>query len=98
SRGPVTQQSSAGSDILFEGRGAAGVVTLNRPQALNAVTHGMVRGLAATLAQWRTDPAVTRVVITAAGERAFSVGGDIRVLYELGLAGRHDQMLAFWRD
>jgi enoyl-CoA hydratase len=37
------------SEILFERRGAAGVITLNRPQALNAVTHGMVRALRAEL-------------------------------------------------
>ena len=88
----------AGSDILFDRRGAAGVITLNRPQALNAVTHEMVRALAATLAQWRDDPAVTRVVITAAGERAFSAGGDIRALYDLGKAGRQEEALIFWRD
>lgn len=86
------------SDILFERRGAAGIVTLNRPQALNAVTHEMVRALAATLAQWRDDPAVTRVVITAAGGRAFSAGGDIRALYDLGKAGRQEEALTFWRD
>jgi enoyl-CoA hydratase/carnithine racemase len=88
----------ADPDILFERRGAAGIVTLNRPQALNAVTHAMVLALARTLAKWRDDPAVTRVVITAAGERAFSAGGDIRALYDLGKAGRHDEALAFWRD
>ena len=85
-------------DILFERRGAAGVVTLNRPKALNAVTHDMVRALARQLAAWEQDGAVTRIVITAAGERAFSAGGDIRALYELGRAGRQDEMLTFWRD
>ena len=85
-------------DILFERRGAAGVITLNRPKALNAVTHDMVRALARQLAAWEQDAAVTRVVITAAGERAFSAGGDIRALYELGRAGRQDEMLTFWRD
>ncbi len=43
---------TAEPDILFERRGAAGVMTLNRPQALNAVSHGMVRALAAKLAEW----------------------------------------------
>ncbi|HEY1476020.1 MAG TPA: enoyl-CoA hydratase/isomerase family protein [Pseudolabrys sp.] len=86
------------ADILFERRGAAGLVTLNRPQALNAVTHAMVRRLRAQLAAWADDPAITRVVISAAGERAFSAGGDIRALYDLGQAGRHGEMLQFWRD
>jgi enoyl-CoA hydratase len=85
-------------EILFEQRGAAGVVTLNRPRALNAVTHGMVRALAAQLDEWARDPAVTRVVVTAAGDRAFSAGGDIRALYELGRAKRHAEALTFWRE
>ena len=86
------------ADILFERRGAAGLVTLNRPQALNAVTHGMVLALRAQLDAWGADPAITRVVIQAAGERAFSAGGDIRALYDLGKAGRHGEALQFWRD
>ncbi len=85
-------------DILFERRGAAGIVTLNRPKALNAVTHGMVRALRAQLDLWAKDDAVTRVVVTASGERAFSAGGDIRALYDLGKAGKHDDALQFWRD
>ena len=81
------------TDILFERRGAAGVVTLNRPDALNAVTHAMVRALAEQLVAWETDPAVTRVVVTAAGGRAFSAGGDLRALYDLMRAGRYDEAL-----
>jgi enoyl-CoA hydratase len=61
------------------------------------VTFDMVRALAAQLAQWETDPAVTRVIITAAGGRAFSAGGDIRDLYDMGRAGRAGEALAFWR-
>jgi enoyl-CoA hydratase len=86
------------TDILFERCGAAGIITLNRPKALNAVTHGMVKALRAQLDAWADDPAVTRVVITAAGERAFSAGGDIRALYDLGKVGRHHDALQFWRD
>ena len=65
-------------EVLFERRGTAGIVTLNRPAALNAVTAGMVRLLHEQLAAWRDDPAVTRVLVTAAGDRAFSAGGDLR--------------------
>jgi len=89
---------SAHRDILFERHGAAGVITLNRPQALNAVTYAMVRALAAKLEVWVDDPAVTRVIIRGAGERAFSAGGDIRALYESGRTGRQAEMLPFWRD
>jgi enoyl-CoA hydratase len=86
------------TDILFERRGVAGLITLNRPEALNAVTHAMVRALAVQLATWASDPAVTRIVVTAAGGRAFSAGGDLRALYDLGRAGRYDDALRFWRD
>ena len=86
------------AEILFDRRGAAGLVTLNRPQALNAVTYAMVRSLSGKLADWAHDSSVTRVIITAAGERAFSAGGDLRALYDLHQAGRIDEALAYWRD
>jgi len=89
---------SSTADILFERRGVAGVVILNRPQALNAVTHAMVRALARQLAEWASDDAVTRVIVTAAGGRAFSAGGDLRAIYDLGRAGRYEEMLRFWWD
>src|SRR5947207_9289765 len=89
---------SLSPDLLFERRGAAGIITLNRPKALNAVTHDMVRALAHQLGAWASDAAVTRVIVRAAGERAFSAGGDIRALYEQGRAGRQLEMLTFWRD
>ncbi len=89
---------SSEAEILFERRGAAGLITLNRPKALNAVTHAMVRALAAQLSQWERDDAVTRVVLMAAGERAFSAGGDIRALYDLGKAGKQKEALEFWRE
>src|SRR5262252_4457873 len=86
------------ADILFERRGTAGLVTLNRAHALNAVSHDMVRVLARQLTDWEIDPAVTRVVVMAKGGRAFSAGGDLRALYDLGRAGRYDEALGFFRD
>src|SRR5215210_7441719 len=88
----------AEAELLCERRGPAGLVTLNRPQALNALTHGMVLELSRALDEWADDPAVTRIVVTGAGERAFCAGGDIRHLYDLGKAGRHEEALRFWRD
>src|SRR3954471_15340886 len=88
----------AEAELLCERRGAAGLVTLNRPQALNALTHAMVLALSRALDEWADDPAVTRIVVTGAGERAFCAGGDIRHLYDLGKAGRHEEALRFWRD
>jgi enoyl-CoA hydratase len=85
-------------EVLIERRGAAGVITLNRPKALNALTHGMVRAIWPQMLAWRDDPAVTRVVIQGAGERAFCAGGDIRALYDLGKAGRVAEARPFWRE
>jgi enoyl-CoA hydratase len=85
-------------EICCETRGRAGLVVLNRPRALNALTHGMVGDLARALEAWERDEAVQAVVLSAAGERAFCAGGDIRVLYDLGRAGRQAEALNFWRD
>jgi enoyl-CoA hydratase len=86
------------AEIIGETKGAAGLMTLNRPQALNALTLGMVRAMRRVLDQWADDPQVTRVVVTGAGGRAFCAGGDIRYLYNLGRAGRYDEALVFWRE
>ena len=85
-------------DLLFERRGAAGLVTLNRPHALNAVSLAMVRELTRQLAEWETDPAVTRVIVASRDPRAFSAGGDVRALYDLGRAGRFDEALGYFRE
>jgi enoyl-CoA hydratase len=89
--------TSSDPDILFQRRGVAGHVILNRPHALNAVSHEMVCVLAQKLAEWESDPAVTRVVVTAKGGRAFSAGGDLRALYDLGRSGHYDEALGFFR-
>ena len=85
-------------EIICEIRGSAGFVLLNRPKALNALNLPMVRELAKALDAWEYDPAVTRIVVTGAGEKAFCAGGDIRSLHDLGKAGQYDEMLAFWRE
>ncbi|TIR45472.1 MAG: enoyl-CoA hydratase/isomerase family protein, partial [Mesorhizobium sp.] len=59
-----------GNEIRFERLGSAGVVTLTRPQALNAVTHRMVRALDKALRAWERDDGVDVVVVKAEG-RAF---------------------------
>ncbi len=72
-----------GDEIRFEHVGKAGLVTLMRPNALNAVTHGMVRALARALWVWRDDRDVALIVIKGEG-RAFSAGGDLLDIYEAG--------------
>ncbi|MGA2792183.1 MAG: 3-hydroxyisobutyryl-CoA hydrolase [Roseiarcus sp.] len=85
-------------EVLVERRGCAGLLVLNRPKALNALTLGMVRTIAAALDEWERDETIARVVATGAGGRAFCAGGDIRLLYEQGRAGDHAAQLAFWRE
>jgi enoyl-CoA hydratase len=84
-------------EALFEQRGAAGVITLNRPKALNALTQDMCLRIKAQLERWAKDPNIKGVVIRGAGERAFCAGGDIRALYESGKAGT-PYALDFYRD
>ena len=85
-------------EILFEVRDGAGWVTLNRPSALNALTHDMARQLDARLEAWATDDAIARVVIEGAGERAFCAGGDIRDLYDVMGRGDEPFIDVFYRD
>jgi len=85
------------AEVLFESRGAVGVVTLNRPKALNALTREMCLGVKAQLDAWAGDAQVKTVVVQGSGERAFCAGGDIRSLYESGKAGT-SYALDFYRD
>lgn len=73
--------------IKSEKRGALGLLTLDRPAALNALTHGMINALAASLAQWRDDDGIKAVAICGNGDRAFCAGGDIRAVQRAVAAG-----------
>src|SRR5215470_10032217 len=69
------------SEILFEVKDGLGVITLNRPKALNALTHGMILELEKVIPGWEKDPAVKAVILRGAGDRAFCAGGDVIGLY-----------------
>lgn len=70
------------SIVLSEIRGAAGIATLNRPQALNALNEEMLVGLTTILQQFADDDRVRTVVLRSASPRAFCSGGDIRAVRE----------------
>jgi len=70
--------------LLFARRGFAGHITLNRPEALNAVSHDMVRRIDGQLRIWSADPDISVVTVAGAGGRAFAAGGDIRDLHAKG--------------
>ncbi|MDP1750688.1 MAG: enoyl-CoA hydratase/isomerase family protein [Reyranella sp.] len=69
------------AEILFEVKDGLGLMTLNRPKALNALTHGMILEMERVMPVWEKDPAIKAVVLRGAGDRAFCAGGDVTGLY-----------------
>ncbi|OOP62468.1 3-hydroxyisobutyryl-CoA hydrolase [Arthrobacter sp. SRS-W-1-2016] len=83
------------AEVLFEKRGHLGVITLNRPQAVNALTSGMVHAMLEQLTEWADDDGVKTVLVHGAGERGLCAGGDIVAIYDDML--RHGGQTAdFW--
>jgi enoyl-CoA hydratase/carnithine racemase len=64
--------------LLVERRGRVAIVTLNRPEFINAFDDSIRRGLPPALAELERDPAIAAIVLTGAGERGFCVGADIK--------------------
>lgn len=84
-------------DLIVRREGAAGIIRLNRPKALNALTLEMTRGIVAALHGFKSDPEVALVVLEGAGERGLCAGGDLRGLYDSARAGG-DLGKIFWRE
>ena len=92
----VPQPEAPQPEVLFERRGRVGVVVLNRPRAVNALTEGMAAAILAQLAEWAEDDAVETVLVRGAGERGLCAGGDIVAIYRDMLDGG-DATARFWR-
>lgn len=86
------------TDISIRITGRAGRITLQRPQALNAMTYDMCIAIERAFDDWRADPAVDVVVLDAEGDRAFCSGGDIAELYATGTQGDFAYGQTFWAD
>lgn len=71
-------------EVLTRVEGQVGRITLNRPQALHALTTAMCQTMTEALVAWRDDPAVKLILLDHSGERGFCAGGDIRMLAESG--------------
>lgn len=84
-------------EIIARKIGQVGRITLNRPKALNALTHNMCLMMIEALEAWRGDDAVKAIIVDGAGEKGFCAGGDILKLHNSGKAG-DDQAWLFWRD
>ncbi|HTJ63045.1 MAG TPA: enoyl-CoA hydratase/isomerase family protein [Alphaproteobacteria bacterium] len=72
-------------NVIASVSGAIGILTLDRPKALNALNQPMCAAIDQALAVWASDPGIAAVVIRSAGDRAFCAGGDVRASYEDGL-------------
>uniref|UniRef100_A0A8C9SJE0 3-hydroxyisobutyryl-CoA hydrolase n=1 Tax=Scleropages formosus TaxID=113540 RepID=A0A8C9SJE0_SCLFO len=79
--------SHLGPEVVFERIRNAGVITLNRPKALNALNLSMIRHIYPQLKKWEKDPETDLVVIKGAGGKAFCAGGDIRAVTDAGKTG-----------
>jgi len=82
--------------VILQRRGVLGVLMLNRPRALNALTTAMVEIMADALVAWAADPAIETVVVLGAGERGLCAGGDVSVFYEDAVSGT-SRSETFWR-
>ncbi|MDY6995939.1 MAG: enoyl-CoA hydratase/isomerase family protein [Actinomycetota bacterium] len=84
-------------DVLVTVDGSVGRITLNRPKAINSLTHHMVERIGATLTRWQDDDAVGAVIVDGAGERGLCAGGDVVAIYHSAKAGGAEAR-QFWHD
>lgn len=84
------------SRVVARKEGALGRLTLNRPEAINALDLGMIQQMAATLEAWRDDTDVQIVLIDGAGERGLCAGGDVRALHAHIVAGHPEETADFF--
>jgi enoyl-CoA hydratase len=84
-------------DVLVTVENGVGLLTLNRPNAINSLTHPMVTAMSKVLTDWENDDAVRAVVLSGAGERGLCAGGDIVVIYHSAQADGSEAR-QFWYD
>jgi enoyl-CoA hydratase len=89
--------TSTEPDLIARCEGGAGIIRLNRPKAINAVTLEMFRDIEKALDAFGADPAVSLILLEGAGERGLCAGGDIRALYESSKVGG-DLGKILWRE
>ncbi|MFT0168234.1 enoyl-CoA hydratase/isomerase family protein [Paraburkholderia mimosarum] len=87
---PQPATTEAKKEVLFRVINRVAIVTLDRPAALNALSHAMVRELTQLLEHVRTDDAIVALVLEGAGPKGFCAGGDVRALYQLARESARD--------
>jgi enoyl-CoA hydratase len=96
SHAPQSDASPSCETILVETEGGVGIITLNRPSALNALSRGLIADLNAALDDFEADDAIGAIVLTGS-EKAFAAGADIREMQSLGYVDIFlDDFLARW--
>lgn len=83
-------------EITRDGR--LGIIALDRPEAINALDHAMIRAITETLESWRQDDTITMGLFVGNGPRGFCAGGDVRTAREMVLAGQLAASDAFFAD
>ena len=68
------------AEVLFNVENSFGIITLNRPKTLNALTMNMIEKMRQTFTDWMTNDDIKAVIIKGAGDRAFCAGGDVRAV------------------
>lgn len=86
------------SNIIVERQGQAGYITLDRPEALNSLTHEMIRDIHAGIRTHEADAEVDVIVIRSSTERAFCAGGDMKATRLQALAQEWDELNAFFEE
>ncbi|MBV1900598.1 MAG: enoyl-CoA hydratase/isomerase family protein [Kordiimonadaceae bacterium] len=86
------------AEVVFEERGNIGLITLNRPKALNSLTENMCALVRAQLDKWRLTPSVKAVVLTGSGDRALCAGGDVVKVSKAYKAGGDDWRGFFYEE
>ena len=86
------------NDVLIRKEGLAGRITLNRPEALNALSFEMVTEIEKALIAWRDDASIRCIIIDGAGEKAFCAGGDIDEMYQAGIKGDYSFSQKFFTE
>ena len=84
-------------EVLTHVDRGVGVITLNRPKAINSLTHTMVNAMAQVLAGWERDGEIRAVLVEGAGDRGLCAGGDIVAIYH-SARGDGSQAREFWYD
>ncbi|NXG47289.1 HIBCH protein, partial [Psilopogon haemacephalus] len=83
----MSKHADSTAEVLLEKKGCAGIITLNRPKALNALNISMIRQIYPQIKAWEQDPETFLIIIKGTGGKAFCAGGDIRAITDAGKIG-----------